>query len=168
MKSTGNRWTDMLRLRWRSLTGRKQLNAELDEELRFHYDSLVERYTAQGLSATEARRRAHIEAGLPDSVREQCREQRGLNVLDNLFRDLTYAIRGILHSPGFSLAAVTAIALGIGVNTALFTLVYSVILRPLPVSDPDTIRNVHVRSFGPGMRSHYGTQYFVAWSEFEQ
>jgi predicted permease len=167
MTSSGMRWLDIVRLRLRSLLRRGRVERELDEELRFHYESLIERYAAQGHSPDAARRLAHIEAGLPEGVRDGCRDARGLNALDNIARDVRYAARGILHSPGFALAAVTAIALGIGVNTAFFTLAYSVLLRPLPVSDPDTIRNVHVETSGPGRRSHIGTRYFVAWSEFQ-
>lgn len=90
------------------------------------------------------------------------------NLADNLSKDISYAVRAILRTPGFALVAIAALALGIGANTAFFSLVYSVLLRPLPVSHPESIRNVHVTTFGEGRRAHFGTQYFVAWQEFQQ
>jgi predicted permease len=166
VKTTGVRWMDILRLRWRSLSWRSRLEDELDDELRFHVESLVERFTADGLHPDEARRRAALEIGGIEAVKEYCRDRRGVSALENLGRDIVYAWRGMRKSPGFVLTAAAAIALGIGVNIALFSVVYSLMFRGLPVSDPDSFRNVHVATFGEGNRSGYGTRYNVSWHEF--
>lgn len=166
MKTTGVRWIDMLRLRWRSLSRRNRLEDELDDELRFHFESLIERFTTDGLPPAEARRRAGLDIGGMEAVKENCRDSRGVSALENLGRDVVYAWRAMKKSPGFVLTAAAAIALGIGANIALFSLVYSLMFRALPVFDPDSFRNVHIATFGEGNRSGYGTPYNVSWHEF--
>jgi len=156
----------MLRLRWRSLSRRNRLEDELDDELRFHFESLIERFTTDGLPPAEARRRAGLDIGGMEAVKENCRDSRGVSALENPGRDVVYAWRAMKKSPGFVLTAAAAIALGIGVNIALFSLVYSLMFRALPVFDPDSFRNVHIATFGEGNRSGYGTPYNVSWHEF--
>jgi predicted permease len=142
------------------------VEAELDQELRFHYDAVAERYMAQGLSEAEARRRAVLEMGGVEGVKEECRDERRVSVFENIAADVAYAWRGMKRSPGFVLTAAVAIALGIGANTALFSIAYALVFRPLPVSNPETLRNVHIQAFGEGTRSGYGTMYNVSWVEF--
>jgi macrolide transport system ATP-binding/permease protein len=89
-----------------------------------------------------------------------------LRFLDNVAADIQFAFRHFRQSPTFVAAAVLTIALGIGANTAFFALLYGLLLRPLPVSDPGSFYNVHVATRGEGNRSHSGTQYFVSWDEF--
>lgn len=166
MKTTGVRWLDVLRLRWRSLTRRGHVEEELDQELRYHYESVAESLMARGLPADEARRRAAVELGGFEAMKEECRDQRRVSLVENIAADVAYAWRGMKRSPGFVVTAAMAIALGIGANTALFSLVYALVFRPLPVSHPETLRNVHVQCFGEGNRSGYGTMYNVSWAEF--
>lgn len=166
MQTTGNRFIDILRLRWRSLSRRGTVEAELDDELRFHLETLIDKYTSEGATTAEATRRAHLELGMPEAIKDHVRDTRGLSPLENLAKDIAYAVRTMKKSPGFVLTAAAAIALGIGANTALFSLVYSLMYRALPVADPGTFRNVHLTTFGEGSRSGYGTMYNVSWQEF--
>ena len=166
MSNRSVRLWDAMRVRWRSLVHRGQVETELDEELRFHFEHVAEEYMRQGMAPEEARRRARLEHGGVQQIKEGCREARGWTLLENLFRDVVYACRGFRKSPAFACAAIGTIALGVGVNTALFSLVYSLVFRPLPVKDPGAIRNVFLRASGTGPRSTYGTPYFISFAEF--
>src|ERR1041384_1884129 len=136
MASTGVRWVDVLRLRVRSLFQRQTVENELDDEVIFHLESLVEMYVAGGMAEAEARRRARIEAGCPEQIKDDVRDTFGWSLLDNLVKDPRFAGRGFRRSPAFTLTAIGAIALGVGVNTALFSVLYSMVLRPIPVRHP--------------------------------
>ena len=136
MRTTGNRYIDILRLRWRSLASRPTLETELDEELAFHRDALIARYKSEGASDQQAQRQANIELGVPEAVKDHCRDTRGISMIENLTRDIGYTFRAMKKSPGFVLTAAAAIALGIGANTALFSLVYSLMYRTLPGGRP--------------------------------
>lgn len=166
MKSTGVRVWDVLRLRWRSLLRRSRMEDELDEELRFHFENVVGGYIRNGMTPEAARRRARLEHGGAAQIKEECRDARRVAVFENVFRDVALAWRGFLKNPGFALTAAATIAVGVGANTALFSLVYGLLLRPLPVRDPHTIRNVHVGTTGDGRRSQYGTPSNVSFVEF--
>lgn len=139
---------------------------ELEAELKFHFDSLIESYVARGMTRGDAERRARIEAGIPALLKDQCRDERRISLWENLARDIFYSLRGMRANPGFVAAAAAAIALGIGANTALFSMVYTLMYRPLNVSDAGTFYNVHVETFGQGNRSTVGSQYNVSWAEF--
>jgi predicted permease len=166
MVSWKARWLDALRMRVRSAARRRRAEEELDEELRFHLDSVTAGYVAQGMPPEAARRKARLEMGGVDRVKEECREARGLTPVENLLRDLAYAWRGLRKAPGFTLTAAGAIALGVGANAALFTILYGMALRPLPVKDPGTVRNVFMETQGTGPRGQYGSRYFVSYEEF--
>ncbi len=124
------------------------LDDDFDQELAAHLEMAVDDYIRQGLSASEARRRALISLGGMDRSRELHRDSRGLPWVDGLTRDVVCAVRFLRRSPGFTAVAVLSLALGIGANTAIFSLVESLVLRPLPVNRPD--RLVQLRStIGP-------------------
>jgi predicted permease len=122
--------------RIRSLVRRRAVEQDVDDELRFHLAQLVDRHVADGLAHDEARRRARLEMGGFDQVKEEHRDVRGVRLLEDLGDDLRYAIRQVKRSPGFAGLAVLCLGLGIGANTAIFSALNSVLLRPLSVADP--------------------------------
>ena len=167
MPSSGLRWVDIVVARLRSLFARKHIEREMENGIRFHFESLVDMYVARGLSSTEALRRARIESGFPEQIKDECRDTLGVSVLENLIKDVQFAVRGFLKTPVFTLAAIGAIALGVGVNTAIFSVFYAMILRPLPVKNAATLRNVYVATHGKGDRMFLGSLYFVSFDEFK-
>src|ERR1051326_4499263 len=114
---------------------RKSVEQRLDKELRDHFERLVRDFIAEGLAPAEARRRARLEFGGVDQVKEECRDVRGRWLAD-FTQDLRYAARTFIRSPGFLAVSVLSLALGIGANTAIFSLIDALMLRSLPVQDP--------------------------------
>src|SRR5262245_17431496 len=128
------RWTSKLRLRVRSLFRRRRVEEELAEEFQYHLERLVDDYVAAGGSPENARYAALREMGAMEQRKEECREARGLRLIDALRGDLRYSMRQLRKYPVFTAAAVLTLALGVGPNATMATIISSV-FRPLPVAD---------------------------------
>src|SRR5215470_81198 len=133
------RWLHTLSMRVRMLFGRTQEDARLNDELQFHLDQQIAENIAAGMSSEEARHAAIRTFGNPTALRDQTRDTWQWNWLEQLWRDLRYGGRTLMRAPGFSLVAILVMALGIGANVALLTVVRSVLLKPLPFKNPDRL-----------------------------
>src|SRR5437867_9782179 len=126
----------------RAVTRRSRMEREMDAELRFHIEAFAEDLVRRGVLREEALRRARIEFGGAERAKEECREARGANFLESLIQDARFGLRMLRKNPGFTAVAVLTLALGIGVNTAIFTAFDALVLRPRPVKDPNTLAAV--------------------------
>ncbi len=136
------RWLDMWRLRLRALLSPSRVDRDLDDELRDHLDYLTEEHLAAGLPAARAREQALRDFGNVTRLTEESRDARGVSWISNGVRDFVYGARLMRRSPTFAAAAILTLALGIGATTAMFSIVYGVVLRPLPFSDPDRLVSI--------------------------
>jgi hypothetical protein len=137
-------WPQRLWMRLQTLFQFDQAYRRLDDEVRFHLDHLMEENIAAGMNREEARYAAMRVFGNATHLKEQARETWGWLWLEHVFADLRYGARTLRRTPSFAIAAVLVIALGIGTTTALFTVVRTVLLEPLPFSDPERL----IRLFG--------------------
>ena len=127
---------------WRRLRHRDRLDGELDLELRDHVERQVADHVRAGLPEDEARRRARLEFGGLDQIKELCREARGTRWIEDVSRDLRYAFRRLARDRSLAALAVSTLGLGIGLNVTVFTMVHAIFVRGLPYDDPDRIVNV--------------------------
>jgi hypothetical protein len=125
--------------RLRSLFRRDAVEHELHDELQLHLDRDVEKRMSFGATREEAARQAQLALGGFEQVKEECRQARGVSVIETAIQDVRYSLRGLRKNPGFAAVAVVSLALGIGANTAIFSLIDAVMLRMLPVRDPDSL-----------------------------
>jgi putative ABC transport system permease protein len=149
--------------------GRARRERELDAELRFDIERRVEALVSGGMSEAEARRKARLDFGGLEQAKEACREVRTVTLIENAFRDLRYGARALRRSPGFATVAVLSLALGIGVNTAIFSAVDAAVLRALPYRNPDRV----VMLWEDGSRSGSGKNWpspgnFCEWQRRNQ
>jgi predicted permease len=137
--------------RLRSLFRRREMDAEVDDELRDHLEREAEKYQRAGVDPHEAMRRARLALGGSEQVKQQCRESRGTKFIEDLLQDLRYAMRSFAKTPGLTVLIVLSLAIGIGANTAIFSVTNTLLLKPLPYPHPDRLAILWLRSPGIGI-----------------
>jgi putative ABC transport system permease protein len=137
------------------LLKRNRLESDMDAELRFHIDAYAEDLIRKGVPRVEAARRARIEFGAIESTKEECREATGATLLENFVQDLRYGARSMRRAPGFTIVAIVALALGIGANAAIFSVVNAVLLRPLAYQDSNCLVTILHKGDDPVAVANY-------------
>jgi predicted permease len=137
---------DILRMRLRTLARRNRFEEDLDKELRFHLDRQLEENFAAGMPPAEARRAALRRLGAVAQIQEECRDMRRTDNIETLWRDLRYALRMLRKTPGFTVVMVLTLALAIGANSAIFSVIDGVLLRSLPYPDAGRIVRIFFHS----------------------
>jgi putative ABC transport system permease protein len=151
---------------WRNLFTRSRVERDLDEELRAYVDGLAEQKRGAGMSLVQARREAHLELGGLEQVKEEVRQVRAGQMMEEFVQDLRYGARALRNNPAFTIVALLALAVGIGANTAMFSVAYGILLRPLPYPDADRVAVVYMRYFPRDFA--FGTMClrdFLMWKE---
>ena len=147
--------------RARALLRRGAAEAELEQEVRYHLERQIELNVRAGMSPREARRAALRDFGGVERAKEECRDARGVRLIEDLWQDLRYCARALAKRPGFTLVAVLTLALGIGASTAIFSAVNPILFEPLPY--PNAERIVSIWDFGAG-----GAQLPVTFGTFSE
>jgi predicted permease len=159
-------WVYTIPLRLRSLFRRAQADQELDEELRDHLERKTKEYVAQGMAQEEAQRRARLDLEGIEQTKERCRDARRVRWLQDLAQDLRFGLRMLRKSPAFTAITIATMAIGIGANGAIFTVIENVLLKPLPF--PDSAQLVDLGHDVPGIGLHGRSAPFLYFIYGEQ
>ena len=135
-----------LRFRMRALFRRSTVETELDDELRFHFEHEVEKYKQTGMTQEEAMRQARLSFGGHEQVKEDCRDAHGTSFISNTMQDIRYAVRQLTGNPVFAVVIILTLALSIGANSAIFSVIDSVLLKSLPYQQPERIARIFLTS----------------------
>jgi len=135
-----------LRYRLRALFRRDTVETELDQELHFHFEKEVEKHMRSGLTEEESRRRARLAFGGDSKIKEDCREARGTGFVETALQDVRYALRQLRENPVFAVVMILTLALSIGANSAIFSVIDSVLLRSLPYRQPEKLTRIFMTS----------------------
>src|SRR4051794_12930866 len=127
----------------RALVRRGRFEDGLSEELRFHLDEYTADLVRSGVPPQQAARRARLEFGSVEMVKDDCRRTRGLRIVDEVLQDLRYAVRVMRRAPGFAVTALATIALCLGANVSIFAVVHAILLRPLPFPAADRLVRIY-------------------------
>jgi len=143
--------------RLRSLFRRKSVEVELDEELRFHFEQQVAKFIQSGLPPQEAKRRARLDFGGVEQLKEEHRDARGVTFIETVLQDIRYGLRTLAKSTGFTVVAMLTLALGIGANTAIFSYVNAWLIKPLPYPQADRLMVLETHDKKRGWTSEHFT-----------
>jgi predicted permease len=150
-----------IKLRLRALFSRHRMEQDLGDELEFHREMQVRKNLAAGMSEAEARRKARIAFGAEARFEEECREARGVSFFETTWRDIRYAVRGFRRTPTFAATVIATIALGLGILTALFTVLDAFYLRPVAVRDPHSLYEIF-------WQDRAGNGHDFSWPDYRQ
>src|SRR5215471_8245270 len=153
-------WSD-IRMRLRAAIFPSRAERDLEEELAVHIEMQARKNQQSGMSETEARRQALLQFGRTGAIKEACRDERRIGLIETARQDIRYAARGLRRSPTFALVVIATIGLGLGFNTAAFTIFNAYALRPLAVSDPYSLYQMYWQAPSGG---HYG----FSWPQYQQ
>ena len=148
-----------------SMARGRALEHGLDEEMRFHIDQQTEKLRRAGMNPDDARRQAMLRFGGIEGVKERTRDEIRPPVLEGSLRDVRHGIRMLRRAPGFTIAALLTLAIGIGATCAIFTVVRTVMLEPLPYDRPERLVTIWETSRGGQSRNVIAPANFVAWRE---
>ncbi|HEY7183779.1 MAG TPA: ABC transporter permease [Blastocatellia bacterium] len=140
-----------LLFRLRAIFRRRSVEAELDDELRFHLEQAVEKLMRSGLSREEASRRARRALGGLDQVKEECRDARGVSILETAMQDIRHGMRGLRRNPGLAILATLTLSLGMAASTLMFSIFQATLLRPMPFREADRVAQLWETRLDRGM-----------------
>src|ERR1700733_4992894 len=135
-----------LRYRLRALFRRNSMESELDQELRFHFENAVDKYVRSGMTDEAARRRAKVAFGGDTQIKEECRDARGTSFIETTLQDVRYSLRQLHENPIFAAVMVLTLAVSIGANSAIFSVIDSVLLHSLPYPQPEQLMRIFMTS----------------------